>query len=133
MLFYHGGNISERGQKISYLKEKARKYICMIFFSPLKFILSSLTNQRREISFFCFVLFCLRKNKIRKIKQTNCQYPLCLRPRGFTFNKIYTVLWRNPEGVTLEGSGLVIKHGVSERDRCSEFHPMSLSLLNHVI
>lgn len=51
MLFYYGGNISERGHKISFLKEKVRKYIGMIFFS-LKFILSSLTNQRREIIIF---------------------------------------------------------------------------------
>ena len=29
MLFYHGGNTSERGQKISSLKEKVGKYICM--------------------------------------------------------------------------------------------------------
>lgn len=47
MLFYHGRNISERGQKISYLKEKARKYICMIFFFPIK-VYSVKPNKPKE-------------------------------------------------------------------------------------
>ena len=46
MLFYHGGNISERGQKTSYLKEKARKYICMIF-PPIK-VYSVKPNKPKE-------------------------------------------------------------------------------------
>ena len=54
MLFYHGGNTSERGQKISFSEEKVGKYICMFSFPSLKFIPSSITNKRREISFFFF-------------------------------------------------------------------------------
>lgn len=46
MLFYHGGNIFERTQKIP--PPKNGREIDMYDFFPLKFILSGIANQRRE-------------------------------------------------------------------------------------
>lgn len=46
MLFYHGGNIFARTQKIP--PPKNGREIDMYDFFPLKFILSGIANQRRE-------------------------------------------------------------------------------------